>query len=90
MNTRLQPTLSAVYLLNWLQINVDDTSAGYPGILYGRYGGDTYAGGNPWVLSTAALAQLLYVRPLHHPHSSSSFREVPSIPSTMVSPVPQP
>ncbi|RYY69442.1 hypothetical protein EON63_23660 [archaeon] len=31
-----------------------------PGVLYGRYGGDTYAGGNPWVLSTAALAGLFY------------------------------
>ncbi len=31
-----------------------------PGVLYGRYPGDTYAGGNPWVLTTAALAQLFY------------------------------
>merc|ERR1712224_992584 len=36
------------------------TSSGQPGVLIGRYPGDTYAGGNPWVLSTAALAQLLY------------------------------
>lgn len=41
-------------------INVDDTSAGLPGVLYGRYAGDSYAGGNPWVLSTGALASLLY------------------------------
>jgi len=41
-------------------INTADTSAGLPGVLYGRYAGDTYAGGNPWVLSTAALASLLY------------------------------
>ena len=41
-------------------INTADTSNGVPGILYGRYAGDSYAGGNPWVLSTAALASLLY------------------------------
>lgn len=41
-------------------INTADTAAGLPGILYGRYPGDTYAGGNPWVLSTAALANLFY------------------------------
>jgi len=41
-------------------INSKDTSYGLPGVLYGRYQGDTYAGGNPWVLSTAALASLFY------------------------------
>lgn len=41
-------------------INTADTSAGVPGILYGRYQGDSYAGGNPWVLSTAALANVFY------------------------------
>jgi len=41
-------------------INQADTKAGVPGILYGRYEGDNYAGGNPWILLTAALAQLLY------------------------------
>jgi len=41
-------------------INTQDTDNSLAGILYGRYGGDSYAGGNPWVLSTAALAQLLY------------------------------
>jgi glucoamylase len=41
-------------------INTADTAAGLPGVLYGRYQGDTYAGGNPWVLSTAALASLFY------------------------------
>eukprot|EP00604_Paraphysomonas_vestita_P001615 CAMPEP_0174822320 /NCGR_PEP_ID=MMETSP1107-20130205/14978_1 /TAXON_ID=36770 /ORGANISM="Paraphysomonas vestita, Strain GFlagA" /LENGTH=338 /DNA_ID=CAMNT_0016040921 /DNA_START=553 /DNA_END=1566 /DNA_ORIENTATION=+ len=50
---------------NEYKVNSDDTSAGYPGVLYGRYGGDTYAGGNPWVLSTAALAQLLYRGAIH-------------------------
>ena len=42
------------------QINQDDTKAGIPGILYGRYEGDSYAGGNPWILLTSALAQTLY------------------------------
>lgn len=45
---------------NEYAINTADTKAGLPGVLYGRYSHDTYAGGNPWVLSTAALAQLLY------------------------------
>jgi glucoamylase len=41
-------------------INTADTSKGLPGVLYGRYANDNYAGGNPWVLSTAALASLFY------------------------------
>lgn len=41
-------------------INAKDDSEGIPGILYGRYVGDIYKGGNPWVLSTASLAQLFY------------------------------
>ena len=31
-----------------------------PGVLYGRYDGDHYAGGNPWVLTSGCLAQLYY------------------------------
>ena len=42
------------------QINQKDTAAGIPGILYGRYEGDNYAGGNPWILLSSALAELLY------------------------------
>jgi len=41
-------------------INTADTANKIPGVLYGRYQGDTYAGGNPWVLSTSALAGLFY------------------------------
>ena len=41
-------------------VNQADTKAGIPGILYGRYQGDGYAGGNPWILLTSALAELLY------------------------------
>jgi len=46
------------------KINTRDAADGVPGILYGRYEGDVYSpewdGGNPWVLITAALAQLIY------------------------------
>lgn len=41
-------------------INGADTAAGVPGVLIGRYDGDHYAGGNPWHLLTASLAQVLY------------------------------
>ena len=41
-------------------VNTADTAKGVPGVLIGRYPGDNYAGGNPWVLTTAALAQVLY------------------------------
>eukprot|EP00440_Ansanella_granifera_P040910 gb/GFBE01044361.1/.p1 GENE.gb/GFBE01044361.1/~~gb/GFBE01044361.1/.p1 ORF type:complete len:558 (+),score=119.96 gb/GFBE01044361.1/:1-1674(+) len=41
-------------------INRKDGKAGIPGILYGRYDGDSYHGGNAWVLTSAALAQLIY------------------------------
>ena len=41
-------------------INQKDDAAGVPGILYGRYEGDTYAGGNPWILTSGCLAQLFY------------------------------
>lgn len=47
------------------QINKQDSSAGVPGVLYGRYQGDTYAGGNPWQLATAALASLFYRAAAH-------------------------
>lgn len=42
-------------------INNKDTANNIPGILYGRYDGDTYiSGGNPWILITANLATLFY------------------------------
>eukprot|EP00656_Telonema_subtile_P018675 TRINITY_DN20112_c0_g1_i1.p1 TRINITY_DN20112_c0_g1~~TRINITY_DN20112_c0_g1_i1.p1 ORF type:complete len:517 (-),score=107.31 TRINITY_DN20112_c0_g1_i1:122-1672(-) len=41
-------------------VNAADSAAGVPGVLIGRYDGDHYAGGNPWHLLTASLAQLLY------------------------------
>lgn len=52
-------TYNLAFCNEW-SINTNDTAAGLPGILYGRYPGDTYAGGNPWVLTTAALANLFY------------------------------
>ena len=42
------------------QINQDDNKANIPGVLLGRYPGDSYAGGNPWQLLTAVLAKLFY------------------------------
>eukprot|EP00828_Plagiopyla_frontata_P005121 TRINITY_DN11_c0_g1_i1.p1 TRINITY_DN11_c0_g1~~TRINITY_DN11_c0_g1_i1.p1 ORF type:complete len:716 (+),score=77.67 TRINITY_DN11_c0_g1_i1:203-2350(+) len=41
-------------------INQVATKAGIPGIFYGRYPGDSYQGGNPWILITAALGELFY------------------------------
>eukprot|EP00933_Yihiella_yeosuensis_P079787 TRINITY_DN93209_c0_g1_i1.p1 TRINITY_DN93209_c0_g1~~TRINITY_DN93209_c0_g1_i1.p1 ORF type:complete len:546 (-),score=136.64 TRINITY_DN93209_c0_g1_i1:234-1871(-) len=42
------------------KLNQDAVNAGIPGVLFGRYEGDGYAGGNPWVLLTASAANLLY------------------------------
>jgi len=42
------------------QINQDDNEAGIPGILIGRYPNDSYAGGNPWQLLCAVLAECFY------------------------------
>lgn len=36
------------------------SKGGVPGILIGRYPGDTYAGGNPWQLLTASFAKTFY------------------------------
>ena len=41
-------------------INQDDVASGLPGILIGRYPGDSYAGGNPWQLLTAVLGETFY------------------------------
>jgi glucoamylase len=54
---------STVYYYNQIfskeyPINLKDK--GFLGILYGRYPGDVYAGGNPWILTTASLASLMY------------------------------
>jgi glucoamylase len=41
-------------------VNADAANKGVPGVLFGRYEGDGYAGGNPWVLLTASAATLFY------------------------------
>ena len=41
-------------------INQAEIKSGIPGILMGRYPGDSYAGGNPWQLLTAVLAKTFY------------------------------
>jgi len=43
------------------KINQDDNNNGEPGVLIGRYPGDSYAGGNPWQLLTAVLAETFYL-----------------------------
>eukprot|EP01127_Copromyxa_protea_P012578 TRINITY_DN3302_c0_g1_i1.p1 TRINITY_DN3302_c0_g1~~TRINITY_DN3302_c0_g1_i1.p1 ORF type:complete len:503 (+),score=114.35 TRINITY_DN3302_c0_g1_i1:19-1527(+) len=45
---------------NSYSINQKDTKSNIPGILYGRYEGDHYSGGNPWILTSASLAELFY------------------------------
>lgn len=41
-------------------INNAATEAGIPGQFLGRYEGDTYQGGNPWILLTAQLGESFY------------------------------
>lgn len=40
-------TLNQLFCSSY-QVNQDDNAKGLPGILYGRYEGDNYDGGNPW------------------------------------------
>jgi len=42
-------------------VNQEEMASGKPGILIGRYPGDSYAGGNPWQLLTAVLGELFYL-----------------------------
>jgi glucoamylase len=54
---------STVYYYNLAfssEYSINFSDMDFYGILYGRYPGDIYAGGNPWIISTAALATLLY------------------------------
>eukprot|EP00930_Biecheleria_cincta_P058168 TRINITY_DN44012_c0_g1_i1.p1 TRINITY_DN44012_c0_g1~~TRINITY_DN44012_c0_g1_i1.p1 ORF type:complete len:457 (+),score=112.34 TRINITY_DN44012_c0_g1_i1:69-1439(+) len=53
-------------------VNQQDSSAGTPGVLYGRYVKDSYGGGNPWVLITSALASLLYQQAQHQPPAGAA------------------
>jgi len=43
------------------KINQEAVNLLKPGILFGRYPGDHYAGGNPWQLLTAVLAETFYL-----------------------------
>lgn len=52
-------TLIEAFCLEY-PINNADTRAGVPGTLIGRYPGDHYGGGNPWILLTNYLAMLFY------------------------------
>ncbi len=51
----LSQTFCSEYAINQAEIK-----NGVPGILMGRYPGDSYAGGNPWQLLTAVLAKTFY------------------------------
>ena len=42
-------------------LNQDSIGNGDSGIVIGRYPGDGYAGGNPWQLLTAVLAETFYL-----------------------------
>jgi len=50
----------AHYFCNAYSINQQAAKAAVSGILFGRYQGDTYDGGNPWILLSASAATLLY------------------------------
>ena len=43
-----------------LLLNQELIAAGEPGVLIGRYPGDSYAGGNPWSLLTAVTGEVFY------------------------------
>jgi glucoamylase len=54
---------STVYYYNLVfstEYAINNYDKQFYGILYGRYPGDIYAGGNPWILTTAALGSLMY------------------------------
>lgn len=54
---------STVYYYNQVfssEYPINNNDKTFYGILYGRYPGDIYAGGNPWILTTAALSSLMY------------------------------
>eukprot|EP00052_Salpingoeca_macrocollata_P003348 m.35368 g.35368 ORF g.35368 m.35368 type:complete len:459 (+) comp13237_c0_seq2:1233-2609(+) len=61
-DSRVAATISAYndLFFNAYPINAADNNRGVPGILYGRYEGDHYENGNPWILTTANLAELYY------------------------------
>lgn len=48
------------YFCNAYAVNQQAASQSLPGVLFGRYQGDSYDGGGPWILLTASAATLLY------------------------------
>ena len=62
LDTKVAGTLKAFNTLfcRTYKINQDDSDNNVPGVLHGRYEGDGYAGGNPWVLTTANVAKVYY------------------------------
>lgn len=48
------------------KVNQTDNQNNVPGVLYGRYMNDSYAGGNPWQLLSAALAEFFYLSAQTH------------------------
>jgi glucoamylase len=52
-------TIVSVFNNNYA-VNGVDFQRGVPGVLIGRYPGDTYSGGNPWLLTTHCLGELYY------------------------------
>jgi glucoamylase len=62
LNKEVAATLSGLaglFCRNY-DVNVQAANKGVRGVLFGRYEGDGYDGGNPWVLLTASAATLLY------------------------------
>jgi glucoamylase len=62
LNKEVIATLSGLGKLFCSDFAVNQKAAndGTPGILFGRYEGDGYAGGNPWILLSASAATLFY------------------------------
>eukprot|EP00035_Acanthoeca_spectabilis_P024581 m.454487 g.454487 ORF g.454487 m.454487 type:complete len:490 (-) comp20681_c0_seq1:37-1506(-) len=80
-------SLQGVYTVN----QVDD-GRGLPGFLVGRYPNDTYDGyetgqrGNPWVLCSAAMAELSY----HAARAAAAAATTPSAPPVVITRLNQP
>jgi len=81
-------TFNSLFCNSFL-INQKDNQNHVPGVLYGRYQGDSYAGGNPWILTTASLAELFYQGASHtiraaalpEPEAFTVWRSILNIPT---------
>lgn len=77
LNPLAYEVASTVYYYNLVfssEYSINKQDRDLNGILYGRYPGDVYAGGNPWIITTAALANLMYriSSKLQHGYTMSS------------------